>query len=295
VPRFRPGTLAPRLVLTGTVAAGVLGLSACQAPARLDALPEGVTVGIQQNRDDYGPRRLEIKVANDGDETIMVSRATIESTVFATTSSTTRTSEIPTGVTRDLRVVLGETVCAPGTAEETRIRLEFETADGIAGELTVTPDDRFGAIARVHAQDCLEETTLSIVDIRPSDTLRVVDVAGIPTAQLDFAITPRGTAGSTGSVAIDSIARTILIRPPAADSWPVDATFSASRAPPVVTLDILPNNCNTHTVAEDKRGTFFPFQVSTDAGGEGTFFIGVSDAVRGQIYDYIADDYCHWD
>lgn len=289
----RPGSRAPRLALTGVVA-GVLGLCACQAPAPLDALPDGVTIGIQQNRDDYGPRRLEIKVANGGDETISVTRATLESSVFATDSSTSRTSEIPSGVTRDLRVVLGDTVCAPGTPEETRVRVEFTTSDGRAGQATVTPGDRFGAVARVHAQDCLEETTLAIVDIEPSQTLRVVDVAGVPTAQLDFAITPRGASGTAGAVTIESIARTILIRPPAADSWPVGISYLASSEPSLITLDIVPNNCNTHTVAEDKRGTFFPFQVTTEDGGEGTFYIGVTDTVRGQIYDYIAHDYCHW-
>jgi hypothetical protein len=290
----RPSARAPRIALTGAVAAGVLGLSACQAPAPLDSLPDGVTVGIQQNRDDYGPRRLELKVANASDNTITVTRATLESSVFATRSATSRPSEIPSGVTRDLRVVLGETVCGPATPEETHVRVEFETADGGTGEATVTPADRFGAIARVHAQDCLEETTLSIVDIEPAGMLRVGNIDGVPTAQLDFAITPRGASGAAGAVTIESIGRTILIRPPAAEAWPVGATYEASGQPARVTLDIVPNNCNTHTVAEDKRGTFFPFQVTTDAGEEGTFYIGVSDAVRGQIYEYIAHDYCHW-
>jgi hypothetical protein len=157
----RPSTRAPRIALTGVVVAGMLGLSACQATPPLDTLPDGVTVGIQQNRDDYGPRRLEIKVSNDGDETITVTRASVASSVFATEASTSRTSEIPDGVTRDLRVVLGETVCAPGTTEETRVRIDFETADGRSGRATVTPTDRFGAIARVHEQDCLEETSTS--------------------------------------------------------------------------------------------------------------------------------------
>ncbi|WP_374947279.1 hypothetical protein [Agreia sp.] len=291
---LRPGARAPRFARTGILAAGLLGLCACQGPVPLDALPQGVTVDIQQNRDDYGPRRLEIKVANESDATIKVTRATVESSVFATGSSTTRTSEIPRGVTRDLRVVLKETVCAPATPEETRVRIEFETAGGRVGEATVTPGDRFGAITRVHAQDCLEETALSIIDIEPSETLRVVDVAGVPTAQLDFAITPRQAAGAAGTITIESIARTILLRPPSSDSWPVGSTFAATSDTAVVTLDVLPNNCNTHTVAEDKRGTFFPFQVSTGAGGEGIFYIGVSDAVRGQFYDYIAHDYCHW-
>jgi hypothetical protein len=290
----RPSARAPRIALTGLVAAGMLGLSACQAPAPLDALPDGVTVGIQQNRDDYGPRRLEVRVTNESDDAITVARAVLESSVFATTSSTSRPSEIPSGVARDLRVVLGETVCAPATPEKTHVRVEFETADGRTGEATVTPTDRFGAIARVHAQDCLEETALSIVDIEPTGMLRVAQVEGVPTAQLDFAITPRGASGAAGSVTIESIGRTILIRPPMDEAWPVGATYEASGAPAVLTLDIVPNNCNTHTVAEDKRGTFFPFQVATDSGAEGTFYIGVSDAVRGQIYDYIAHDYCHW-
>jgi hypothetical protein len=290
----RPSARASRLALTGVVAAGMLGLCACQGPAPLDALPHGVTVGIQQNRDDYGPRRLQIKISNDSDQSITVTRAMLESSVFATESSTTRTSEIPDGATRDLRVALGETVCARATPEEVRVRVEFMTADGRTGEATVTPGDRYGAIARVHAQDCLEQTTLAIVDIAPAGLLRVVDVAGIPTAQLDFAITPRGPSSAPGSVTVESIGRTVLLRPPATDSWPVGATYTALGQPSSITLDIVPNNCNTHTVAEDKRGTFFPFQVSTDAGGEGTFYVGVTDAVRGQIYDYIAHDYCRW-
>jgi hypothetical protein len=291
----RPRARAPRIALAGLAAAGALGLSACQAPQPLQALPDGVTIGIHQNRDDYGPRRLEISISNDTGSDLTVTRATVESSVFASDAATSRSSEIPDGVTRDLRVVLGETVCAPGTSEDTRVRVEFRMPDGRAGEATVTPDDSFGAIARVHAQDCLEETTLSIIDIEPSDTLRVVDVAGTPTAQLDIAISPRGASGATGTVTVDSIGRTVLIRPPAADSWPVDTTYSASSDPTSITLDIVPNNCNTHTVAEDKRGTFFPVRVTTSLGAAGTFYVGVSDAVRAQIYDYIAHDFCHWD
>ena len=185
-------------------------------------------------------------------------------------------------------------MCAPGTGEETHVRVEFRTPAGQSGEAVVTPGDEFGAIARVHAQDCLEETTLSIVGIEPSETLRVVDVAGTPTAQLDVAITPRASSGAAGTVTVESLGRTVLIRPPATDFWPVGKTFSAQSDPALVTLDIVPNNCNTHTVAEDKRGTFFPVQVSTSQGGTGTFYVGVSDAVRGQIYDYIAHYFCRW-
>jgi hypothetical protein len=93
---------------------------------------------------------------------------------------------------------------------------------------------------------------------------------------------------------IDGVARTVLLRPPTTDSWPLGTAYAASGQPALVTLDIVPNNCNTHTVAEDKRGTFFPFEVTTEAGAQGPVYIGVSDAVRGQLYDYIAHDYCHW-
>lgn len=96
----------------------------------------------------------------------------------------------------------------------------------------------------MHAQDCLEETTLAIVDIEPSDTLRVVDVDGVPTAQLDIAITPRTASDGEGTVTVESIGRTVLIRPPANDGWSVGTTFSATSGPAVVALDILPNSCN---------------------------------------------------
>jgi hypothetical protein len=46
-------------------------------------------------------------------------------------------------------------------------------------------------------------------------------------------------------------------------------------------------------VAEDKRGTYLPLDVTLDDGTAGIVFVGVTDTVREQVYEYVAD-YCEW-
>jgi len=42
-------------------------------------------------------------------------------------------------------------------------------------------------------------------------------------------------------------------------------------------IALVPNRCDAHAVAEDKRGTFIPFEVTSDAGPAGTYFVRVPD------------------
>ena len=258
---LRPGTRAPRIALAGAVAAGVLGLSACRHPRRLDALPEGVTVGIQQNRDDYGPRRLEIKVANDGDDAIRVTRATVTSSVFATAASTERAIRDPErsdprsagGARRD-RVRPGN---SRGHTRADRVRDVRRTGRRSHGDA--------GRPIRCDRCACTPRTASRRRRSRSSTSSRRTRCAwwmslAFRRAQLDVAISPRGASGAAGSVTLDSIGRTILIRPPAADSWPVGAAYSASDGASVVTLDIVPNNCNAAHRRRRQAGHLLPLR-----------------------------------
>ena len=53
-----------RRVAAPLVLAACAALLAGCSPAPLTSLPDGVSVSVRQNRDDYGPRRLEVLVAN---------------------------------------------------------------------------------------------------------------------------------------------------------------------------------------------------------------------------------------
>ena len=130
-------------------------------------------------------------------------------------------------------------------------------------------------------------TSEKTVAITLGDELRVEQRGEHPVGLLDVTFTPTGTGNP---VTIDEITRTILIRPAdGTDSWPVATTFDASSAPVTMTLDIYPSNCRLHTVAEDKRGTYFPFSTNGSL-----FYIAASNTVKEEIYAYIAT-YCGWD
>jgi hypothetical protein len=247
-------------------------------------------VSVFQNRDDYGPRRLEVAVSNETTRVLTITNARFESSSFAGSAEWTRTAEIPAGATRNLRVELGPTDCAAESAPAT-VTLAYTLADGTTGTATLTPPDRFGSIPKIIAQDCAEELAQRTVAITLGDELRTEERDGRPVAFLDVEFTPTGV---DGSVTIEAITRTILVKPAGGgDSWAVDATFDAASAPLIFTLDFVPSNCRLHTVAEDKRGTYFPFTTVTDAGA-GSFSIAASTSVKEAIYSYIAD-YCGWD
>ena len=273
----------------GVCALVVSGLLAGCSPTPLATLPDGVTVAIQQNRDDYGPRRLEIVVTNDGDDEVTVTHASFESSGFVAPASWDRPATIAPGTTTNLRVQLAAADCAVD-APSSRVEIDFTLADGQEGSATVTPTDPFDAISTVTTQDCAADAVGEIVEITLAESLRTEQRDGRPVALLDVTFTP---TGDPRPVTVQSVSDTILVRSPTSTGWSVDQTLTAASAPLVVTLDFIPNNCRLHTVAEDKRGTYFPVTVLTDQ-GESTFPVAASTAVKKQVYAYIAD-YCGWD
>lgn len=273
--------------LLALLAAGVSGCAGVSS-----ALPDSVSVAIQQNRDDYGPRRIEVIVTNDTDASFDIFEARLHSEAFAADATTDYPVEVPAGTSKALRLQLDDPACGDGSGEATTVRLAYTTAAG-SGVATVTPTDSFDSIERIHRQDCLAELVAETVTITPAASLDVVEADGVATARLDVTVTP---TGSGESLTIDQIGRTILLRPASgAEQWPIDFAVTPGSAATTFTLDIIPNNCNTHTVSEDKRGTFFPVTVSTASGDSGVFYLPVSRTVRGEFYDYIAHDYCGWE
>lgn len=252
-------------------------------------LPDGVSVSIRQNRDDYGPRRLEVLVANGTGAALDVWEARLDSPAFTGAAWTAEPSTVRAGTTTALRLQLPEPDCG-GDDSDGRVRLTWTTA-GTSGTAVVVPEDPFATLARVHAEDCLAERVAEVVRVEPSAEVSVREEAGGPVAHLALTITP---TGAPGSVRIEEVRGTILLRPASGDVWPVGRRFDADSEPFVLDLAIVPVNCSTHTVSEDKRGTFLPVVVGLEDGAEGVVPVAVSDAVRAALYDYIASDYCGW-
>ena len=280
-----------RRIAAALVVALCLALVAGCAPTPAATLPEDVTVGVRQNRDDYGPRRIEVLVTNDGTEALEVRSARLDSSAFALPSESTRPTTIRPGTTTAVRLDLGPPDCDGAGAVETTVQLDFETAGG-GGTAVVTPEDALGTLERVHAEDCLAEQVAAIVDIVPAGGIEIVDAGDGPVAHLVVTVTP---TGADGAVTISAVDRTILLRPASGGgAWPVEARLDAASEALSIDLAIVPANCSTHTVAEDKRGTFLPVVVALDSGASGVVSVGVDDTVRAALYRYIADDYCGW-
>ncbi|MDY0911690.1 hypothetical protein [Rathayibacter festucae] len=248
-------------------------------------------MGVQQNRDDYGPRRIEVLVTNSSAEPLNVWEARLDSPAFAEAAATDGPTTVRPGTTTALRLPLAPPDCTDA-GSDARVRLAF-TRGEVSGTAVVAPDDPLGSLPRIHAEDCLARQVAEVVSIVPEDAVTVAQEGGRPVAHLGLTLTP---TGADGGVSIASVGRTILLRPASGeDSWPVAVRVESGTAATRVDLAIVPNNCSTHTVSEDKRGTFFPVAVTLDDGTSGVVAVGVSDAVRGAIYRFIAEDSCHWE
>ncbi|GAB3607719.1 hypothetical protein GCM10027413_31280 [Conyzicola nivalis] len=249
-------------------------------------------MSVKQYRLDYAPRALEVSVSNESPEPIFVTRASFDSPLFDGTSAWTRRTEVPAGATRDLRVMLGTPVCdPPGAVRAPVVGIEFETADGTAGSGSAEPADQFDTVAKVTAQDCIAEHTSQIAEITAGDALRTEQRAGELVALLDLTARPTGTQGVAH---VATAARTTLLGPAdRSTGWDLGWAASAASGTLTTSLAIVPSNCNPHIVAEDKRGTYFPLDVTLDDGEAGTVYVGVTDAVREQLYAYVGT-YCGW-
>lgn len=253
-------------------------------------LPDAVTVTAYQGRFDRAERQLELKVTNGTDATITVTSAALESTRFLTPAIWDRHQDIPPGAARDLRVELSEPACT-GTPARDEVVLTFTLADGSSGTSRLAIDD-VSAIDAINAEDCLTVAVASLATIRASDTVEWTPGAQAP-ATLELTVTP---TGASGWVKITETRATVLLSLVDDGGLPVfsqpqTVLVDANAEPAIIQLRLIPARCDPHAVAEDKRGTIFPLQVSTSLGADGQVAIPVGDAVRAELYAFYGD-YC---
>lgn len=274
------------VALTGCTASPVPSPTASAAVP----LPAGVSVELVQYRTDYGPRRIQLKVVNDSDAPVRVTALTLRSPLFADAVSTDRAQTIPPGTARDLPVDLAAGVCEPSTQTGAVVEIELTDAEGRAAAGTVTPTDPLGWLGRIHADDCLTAGFEDAVEVAVGPV--TVDRSGErPVAHLQ--LTAISAGASTRATTVAQVARTILLRPATggATGWSLGWSLDAAHPTATADLAIVPNNCNPHTLAEDKRGTFWPLEVTLADGTGGVVYAASDDVVRGDLYRFVAE-YC---
>ena len=281
---------AAALLLTATTSM----LSGC-VDTNERSLPDGIAVDVFQGRFDIADHMLEVAVANKTSDDFVVTALSFSSPAFHPASAYTRApTTIVAGSATNLRLLLPLADCQ-ATHGLPKVSMAFEFR-GASGSATVSPVDRIGQLPSVAAEDCRAETVRSVATIAPSGIIRYATITSKRVALLDITVTPTGNGGA---LRLDDVRGTVLlgllntVTGTIGDTVNLGMDVGAARGPATVTLVLVPARCDPHVVLEDKRGTFFTFTVTTRQ-DTGRIFVGVSDAERIELYDFVGA-VCGWD
>lgn len=271
------------LAVLAAVAVAVSGLSGC-APAA--SVLDDVAVVVYQPRTDIAQGRLAIQVHNGGSEPLHVVGARLSSPDFvADTVWPNDSATVPAGRALDLRAPLPEVRCDGETAAVATIRVTVGTATE-AAELDVA--DPYDLLPRLHREACLGEEIAAIATLTP---LEVILPTGRAPAILVIGVHPTGAAGS---VTLESVAGTTLLKPTAdgqaTDQADLGITIDAD-GPSEVRIPFVPNRCDPHALLEDKIGTIIPLYVTTATTRSTRWMLPVTDDQRADFYAFFAA-YC---
>ncbi|MBT2514795.1 hypothetical protein [Arthrobacter sp. ISL-30] len=245
---------------------------------------------LDQFRDNYSRRIVEIQLQNQGKDTVIVRGAEVQSTQFedpirwapGSKGTVGEGTAIPAGQTKSLPAPLPKARCSQqsptawGTTPSARLSLQGQDS---AVVLPVT--DPFGVLDRNHGEMCLEQETARVARLELAPSLEVLP--GGETAVMRLAAIPQGGAGS---FTIESIQGTTLLAEDPARPWPRNIEVTASGDTRELMLFVQPNRCDAHAVAEDKVGTLIPIHVSIN-GIRGTLRIPADSGLRGRLYDFV--------
>lgn len=283
----------PLVAWAATLVLAGLALSGCTAsptsPAHDGGLPSGISVDVYQSRIDYAEHKLELAVANASDLPLEVLGASFSSPAFQPAVEYERApTTVRPGTVTDLRVVLPAADC--GAQRGDPVVVLHYSFDGAEGKARVTAVDRMGQLAIVAAEDCRDEFVAEVATVAAAPQFLPTTIDGRPAALLDFTATPTGAGGI---LVIDNVRGSPLLslRDPATgvvgETVPLGLDIGAATSPVTFTLTLVPARCDPHVVLEDKRGTFFTFTVTTRQ-DTGVVYIGVDDATRSALYDFVA-------
>lgn len=269
----------------------VLASCSSETPRTVAELPDGISVSVYQTRSDFAERRLEITVANETSEPFTVTGVDFDSAQFVDPSAWDGDSvTIRTGGAVDLPVALAAPDCAVDDPQAS-VSIRFLDADGMTGRATLVPTDRFERLPALRAEDCLLEAVDELAEISVHGLPRMVTIGGKLAADLDLSILPTDAAGTL--TIGDALGTTLFAQldpstGAVVDRRVLDLVIESTTPPTVVELILVPNRCDAHAVAEDKRGAIFPLTVSTGDGMEGTVWVESPSATRQALLDYLA-------
>ncbi|MCY7394725.1 MAG: hypothetical protein LH468_01015, partial [Nocardioides sp.] len=173
------------------VLALVLGAGGCRSGVGPDepettAFPDALTAYVDQSRLQRQTRTLFIRLVNEAERRVTVTRADISSARFA---DVTWTGEQSFENETDLEFELPPATCGDGS--DARVRLTYRIDEGPEQVSETTATDRYGAVALFLDRDCAQDT------LTEAATLELGDVRGVGRGaasvfELPVTLTPTG-------------------------------------------------------------------------------------------------------
>jgi hypothetical protein len=285
------------LLAAGLVAGLAAALAGCSTgtPAT-DADPSatpaedigGLRVEVRQGRFDVPDGVLVVSFANEGDESVTVTRAEVRSPALERGMERTRPFDLGPGDRLDVRMPLTPSVCdaRPDTVVAVELRGGAH-GDGAAVPALLVPSDPYDTMTRIADRDCLAQSAAAAAAIVLPERLRVSGAGTDARAVIDVRVEP--AASGDASIEIDRVLGTTLIGSESGGAWPVGLEVAAGDAPATIELPVRPARCDAHAIADDKRGTILPFELATSDGRAGALEFASGDALKADLYAYYAE------
>ncbi|WP_448810570.1 hypothetical protein [Agromyces bauzanensis] len=282
MPRAR---LIRSLALVAALAPAGAALVACSSAAPAPAVPDGLVVSIKQGRLDVVAGRLVVRFENHGAAPVTIESFAVDTPTLAPGLERSTPVELGADDAVDVRLDLPTSRCDvdPGPVV---VDLTVRTADGSrAGRLTA--DDPFDTVARVNGADCLGESVAAVAALVMPEHLRSTGTGLDRRAFIDVRIEP--AAAGDGSMRIERVYGTTLLNAEDGIDWTLGIDVAAGDAPFTISLPVRPARCDAHAIADDKRGTILPFEISTGDGRSGRLDVPASDGLKAELYAYYGE------
>lgn len=312
---------AARVLATSVV---VVAVSACgsageppdapsrtpSAPATTATVPDDVTsslrVEVRQDRTQYAEGTAKLHVTNGSAATLTLLSGSMGADGFGPSGpdGAQQPATLRPGAARDVRITLGDVDCAsappasgtPGDDGEGTVPVRVTVALGEAAasgpprEVALTATDPHGRLAAVHTQECARRLVASGASLSVLPDLATERRGGELVLLLRVRVEP---VPGGPRVAVERITGTTLMAPAdGSEAWTGDAVEPDGAGD--VVLDVVPQRCDPHAVAEDKRGTFTPVLTTVDGVAQPPVYLPLPEEARAAFFDYVSAA-CDWD
>jgi hypothetical protein len=236
-------------------------LAACSAPtvpqqSSATVGPGGapaLQVSLMQSRMDEALVRMSVLITNTSEATISVRSLTLHSPRLTSPAQWKKGAKgsVAAGRTVAFHVSIPEVVC-DGQGGESHVDLVLMGN----GALTLAVNDSTGHLTRIVERACFAKAVERVATLKLDDEIESETVNGSVLARVTMTIERRGPGlainqlrGTTLFAQADDHGRRLESRP-------------IVGSPSKVVMTLIPNRCDAHAIAEDKKGTIFPVDVT---------------------------------